>query len=203
LETRFGEVHFFKKDRAVSMAMVLMLDSIGTPIRWAGVHKAMGYYASGKVIYELGESRFELHGGQCRETGERSLISSSSIVMIRGRHQMPHKADRVALTKQSLFSRDRNLCAYCGGLYKEEQLTVEHIQPTSRKGATTWMNVVTACRSCNVRKSNRTPEEAHMPLLYAPYIPNRFEGFILRNRRILVDQMQFLLASVPRHSRLL
>jgi 5-methylcytosine-specific restriction endonuclease McrA len=65
------------------------------------------------------------------------------------------------------------------------------------------MNVVTACRGCNVRKANRTPEEAKMPLIYAPYVPNRFEGFILRNRRILTDQMQFLLASVPRHSRLL
>ncbi len=41
-----------------------------------------------------------------------------------------------------------------------------------------------------------------MPLLYVPYAPTRHEGFILANRRILVDQMQFLLAGVPRHSRL-
>ena len=41
-----------------------------------------------------------------------------------------------------------------------------------------------------------------MPLLYAPYVPSLWEDFILRNRRILADQMEFLLASVPRTSRL-
>ena len=43
---------------------------------------------------------------------------------------------------------------------------------------------------------------AGMPLLYVPYVPNRHEAFILANRRILADQMAFLLAGVPRHSRL-
>jgi hypothetical protein len=42
-----------------------------------------------------------------------------------------------------------------------------------------------------------------MPLLYAPYIPSLWEDFILRNRRILADQMEFLMAHVPRSSRLL
>jgi hypothetical protein len=185
------------------VALVLMLDSVGTPIRWAGIHKALAYYASGKIVTELGEARFTLRGGVNDETGEVSEMSANSIVMIRGRHQMPIGADKVSLSKLSLFRRDCNSCAYCGGLFKEDDLTMEHITPSSRGGRQGWMNLVTACRSCNVRKGNRTPEEAKMPLLYAPYVPNRFEGFILRNRRILADQMQFLLASVPRHSRLL
>jgi hypothetical protein len=41
-----------------------------------------------------------------------------------------------------------------------------------------------------------------MPLLYVPYVPSRHEHFILRNRRILADQMEYLLAGVPRTSRL-
>jgi 5-methylcytosine-specific restriction endonuclease McrA len=65
------------------------------------------------------------------------------------------------------------------------------------------MNVVTACRPCNHRKSSRTPEQAHMPLLYTPYVPSLWEDFILRNRRILADQMEFLMAHVPSSSRLL
>ena len=60
------------------------------------------------------------------------------------------------------------------------------------------MNVVTACRACNHRKSNRTPEQARMPLLYAPYVPSLWEDFILRNRRILADQMEFLMAHLPK-----
>ena len=55
----------------------------------------------------------------------------------------------------------------------------------SRGGRDTWMNVVTACRACNEKKSDRTPELAGMELLYLPYIPNRAEYLILTNRRII------------------
>jgi hypothetical protein len=41
-----------------------------------------------------------------------------------------------------------------------------------------------------------------MTLLYLPYVPSLHEDMILRGRRIVVDQMEFLLASVPRSSRL-
>jgi hypothetical protein len=41
-----------------------------------------------------------------------------------------------------------------------------------------------------------------MSLLYVPYAPSRHEHFILRNRRILADQMEYLLAGVPKSSRL-
>ncbi len=59
--------------------------------------------------------------------------------------------------------------------------------------------------ACNGRKGNRTPEEAHMALLYlpyVPYVPSLQEDMILRSRRIVADQMEFLLASVPKSSRL-
>ena len=79
---------------------------------------------------------------------------------------------------------------------------MEHIIPLSRGGRQSWMNLVTACRSCNTRKGSRTPQQAGMPLLYVPYVPNRHEHFILRNRRILADQMEFLMAHLPKSSRL-
>lgn len=59
------------------------------------------------------------------------------------------------------------------------------------------MNVVTACRPCNQRKSGRTPEQARMELVYAPYVPNKAEYLILCNRQILADQMDFLARHVP------
>jgi 5-methylcytosine-specific restriction endonuclease McrA len=71
-----------------------------------------------------------------------------------------------------------------------------------QRGLDHWMNVVTACKACNHRKGNRTPEQARMPLLFAPYIPSLWEDFILRNRRILSDQMEFLTAHLPRNSRI-
>ena len=41
-----------------------------------------------------------------------------------------------------------------------------------------------------------------MELVYLPYVPNRAEYLILTNRRILVDQMEFLAQHVPAQSRL-
>lgn len=106
------------------------------------------------------------------------------------------------LSNTKLFARDRNVCAYCGKVFHADELTREHIIPLCQKGQTSWMNLVTACRSCNHRKGPRTPEQARMPLLYAPYVPSIWEDFILRNRRILADQMEFLRMHVPKTSRL-
>ena len=117
---------------------------------------------------------------------------------------MPNRAWRQtpALSNPKLFVRDRHVCAYCGGEFHVDHLTREHITPTSRGGLDSWMNCITACRACNGRKGNRMPEEARMSLMYLPYVPSLHEDMILRGRRILADQMEFLLASVPRNSRL-
>ena len=180
---------------------ILIVDSHGQPVRWAALTRAARYYASGKVVNDLGECRFSMNGGLQELSGERSRVVSSSIVMIRGRHRSPLGRAHVGLSKYRLFARDRHVCAYCGTRCAEADLTVEHIVPVSRGGRHEWTNVVTACRSCNTRKGNRRPEEAHMPLLYVPYAVCRNEGFILSNRRILADQMAFLQATLPRHSR--
>jgi len=180
---------------------ILIIDSQGQPVRWALMQRCARYYASGKVVTELGDSLFGMAGGHQEATGLRSEFITSSIVMIRGRHRIPLGHAHVGLTKHRLFARDRQVCAYCGDHFAESDLTVEHILPVSRGGRHEWTNVVTACRSCNTRKGNRRPEEAHMPLIYVPYAVCRNEGFILSNRRILADQMVFLQASLPRHSR--
>jgi hypothetical protein len=87
-------------------------------------------------------------------------------------------------------------------MFPISKLTRDHVVPFSRGGRDVWMNVVTACRSCNERKSDRTPERAGMELVYLPYVPNRAEYLILTNRRILADQMEFLAQHVPAQSRL-
>lgn len=184
-----------------SSPRILIIDSHGQPVRWAVLPRAARYYASGKVVTDLGDSLFSLAGGLQERSGRRSEFITSSIVMIRGRHRIPYGHAHVGLTKHRLFVRDRHVCAYCGGTFADADLTVEHIVPVSRGGLLTWTNVATACRSCNTRKGNRTPEEAHMPLLYVPYAVCRNEGFILSNRRILADQMAFLQVSLPKHSR--
>ena len=182
---------------------VLKLSGQGLPQSWISLEQAVTHYAAGEVRWEIGAQVALFRGGHNAVTGEQSQIAVSSIIGTRG---VPHINPfdlRPSLTNAKLFTRDRNICAYCGGRFHEEDLTREHIVPFASRGLNHWMNVVTACRPCNHRQGPRTPEQAHMPLLYAPYVPSLWEDFILRNRRILADQMEFLMAHVPKSSRLL
>jgi len=182
---------------------VLKLSAQGLPQSWITLEQAVIHYAAGEVRWESGGEVAVFHGGHNARTGQQSIIRVNSIIGTRGVPNINPFNLRPSLTNSKLFARDRNVCAYCGGLFHESDLTREHIIPFAQKGIDTWMNVVTACKPCNHRKSSRTPEQAHMPLLYTPYVPSLWEDFILRNRRILADQMEFLMAHVPRSSRLL
>ena len=181
---------------------VLQLDVSGRPQAWISAKDAAILYASDGVAWTLGETFFVLRGGTQRRTGLQSRIEVHPIVAVRG--NVPSRAWRQApaLSNPKLFARDRSVCAYCGRRFHVDELTREHIVPTSRGGVDSWMNCITACRPCNGHKGSRLPEEAHMTLLYLPYVPSLHEDMILRGRRILADQMDFLLASVPRSSRL-
>ncbi|GAP37067.1 HNH endonuclease [Piscinibacter sakaiensis] len=181
---------------------VLQLDVSGRPQSWISAKEAAVIYASDGVAWTLGEAFTVLRGGLQRRTGLQSRIELHPIIAVRG--AVPSRAWRQtpALTNAKLFARDRHVCAYCGGRFALDDLTREHIVPTSRGGQDHWMNCITACRPCNGQKGSRLPEEARMTLLYLPYVPSLHEDMILRGRRILADQMEFLLASVPRSSRL-
>ena len=187
---------------ARNLMEVLQLDISGRPQAWISAKEAAVIYASDGVAWTLGDAFYVLRGGTQRRTGLQSRIEVHPIIAVKG--SVPSRAWRQtpALSNPKLFARDRGICAYCGHRFHFEDLTREHIVPTSRGGHDTWMNCITACRPCNGHKGNRLPEELSMSLMYLPYVPNLHEDMILRGRRILADQMEFLLASVPRHSRL-
>ena len=183
--------------------LILTLDTHGVPHRWITWQHACYYYAKNQVAWTLGEHAFTVHGGLNRMTGVRSEITASSIIAVKGKAMAMKSFNQVPpLNNRELFHRDRQICAYCGTMLAISKLTRDHVKPFSRGGRDTWMNVVTACRACNEKKSDRTPELSGMELLYLPYVPNRAEYLILTNRRILVDQMDFLSQHVPAQSRL-
>ena len=179
---------------------ILKLDASGTPNKWVTYEEVAFHHAKGNILWTLGDL-MTLRGGHNNE-GIQSTLDVPSIMAVRGRMKMRQRSI-IPLEKQSLFRRDRHTCAYCGNVFHEDQLRMEHIYPHARGGKLVWSNIVSACEPCNSRKACRTPEEARMPLLYVPYVPDAFEGFILTNRRILADQMEFLMAGVAKHSRLL
>jgi hypothetical protein len=183
--------------------LILTLDVQGQPHRWINWQHALFYYAKDLVAWDAGDACLTFHGGISRLTGQRSVIVANSIIAIKGRALGGRsQLQTPPLSNRELFLRDRHHCAYCGAEFNSARLTRDHIKPISQGGADTWMNVVTACRSCNQRKGGHTPEQARMLLLFAPYVPNKAEYLILSNRNILADQMDFLAHHLPERSRL-
>ncbi len=181
--------------------LILRLDIAGTPIRWIPWQDAVCLYTRELVAWTAGENAFTFHGGVARRSGQRSSITVHSIIAVkhskRGRHP---KRNVPPLSNHELFRRDARLCLYCGREFNEYGLTRDHVIPLSRGGRDVWSNVVSACKSCNTRKGGRTPEQAAMPLLAIPYVPNWAEFLALSNRRILADQMEFLKSQFNRNN---
>ena len=171
------------------MHTILRLDVAGQPRGWFTVHEAISAYAKGDVIYGIGETLPPYFGGVQRLTGLRSRIDLQPIVAIQGRIIQGFSPP---LCNRTLFRRDNHRCLYCGQQYSRADLTRDHVLPTSRGGTNRWGNVVAACKRCNWQKDDRTPEEAHMPLLAVPFKPNPFEWHFLAKDRILTDQMDYL-----------
>ena len=78
----------------------------------------------------------------------------------------------VRFSRRNIFERDRNTCQYCAKKMTKSDLTIDHVVPRSKGGRDTWENLVLACVKCNVRKGNRTPSDAHMPLVRNPVKPS-------------------------------
>jgi len=89
-----------------------------------------------------------------------------SVIRLHRYVQAPYKG--VTLTRQNIFKRDNFECQYCG---TRKDLTLDHVVPSSKGGQHTWINLVTACKRCNARKGDFTPEEAEMLLNKRPLKP--------------------------------
>ena len=92
---------------------------------------------------------------------------------------IPYKS--VELTRQNIFKRDNFECQYCG---TEQNLTLDHVVPSSKGGKSTWNNLITACKTCNAKKGDFSPYEAGLTLNSKPYKPSYimfirdFSGFV-------------------------
>ncbi|MCS6868523.1 MAG: HNH endonuclease [Thermus sp.] len=96
---------------------------------------------------------------------------------------------RIPLNRRNVLRRDRYTCQYCGR--QGGELTVDHVLPRSRGGKGTWENLVAACRPCNLKKGDRTPEEAGMRLLKSPRAP-RAPLFLAELKEVPEDWRPYL-----------
>lgn len=182
---------------------VLQLDIQGTPQAWISLEHAAVHLATRSVAWVDGDGPLAtLRGGFNVARGCQSVIDVHPIIALYGASKVNLFDIVPAFSKAKVFRRDRHTCAYCGQRFAERLLSCDHIVPQARGGAWSWMNLVTACGACNGRKADRTPEQAGMPLVYLPYVPSRFEDFLLEGRHIRADVHEWLAARLPRGSRL-
>jgi 5-methylcytosine-specific restriction endonuclease McrA len=90
-------------------------------------------------------------------------------LIIRLLNYISHKMKNFRVNRQRLYKRDNNECAYCGS---KKELTIDHIIPKSRGGKNSWSNLITCCLPCNLKKGDKTPDEAKMPLRFMPKTPS-------------------------------
>ena len=139
------------------MGQVLVLNASYEPLNITTWRRAMVMMIKGKAESLEQDTSREIRRGTHLPT----------VTRLRQYVHVPFR--QLPLTRRNLFQRDHQTCQYCGS--RDQPLSIDHVVPRSRGGSDTWENVTTACLSCNVRKGNRTPKEASMPLHRAPHRP--------------------------------
>jgi 5-methylcytosine-specific restriction endonuclease McrA len=96
-------------------------------------------------------------------------IAIPEIIVLMKYNKLPTRD--VKYSRENVFHRDHYTCQYCGNVFHVKELTVDHILPRDLGGRTLWNNITTACKPCNNKKANKTPEKAGMVLLHKPTKP--------------------------------
>ena len=138
---------------------VLLLNQNYEPLNVCHVRRAV-------VLVDKGKAEILENGMRYIRTMTRHVSAPSVIRLI---YQVRRPIPLRRLSRKETFQRDKFRCQYCG--VESHDLTLDHVVPRQKGGRHEWTNVVSACKSCNHRKGNRTPPEAGMPLRTVPAPP--------------------------------
>ncbi|MDD3149406.1 MAG: HNH endonuclease [Candidatus Gastranaerophilales bacterium] len=109
---------------------------------------------------------------------DNTAMPTPSVIKLTQYVAVPYR--ELPFSKKNILIRDKYTCQYCGK--KSSYLTLDHVFPKSRGGATSWENIVAACPKCNCKKANKTPKEAGMKLLNEPKKPKgKYNYFLIKN----------------------
>jgi len=141
----------------------LLLNASFQPLQVISWQKALQLFFSGKV--------------EIVESSEQEIRSVTMTIrmprVIRLIKYLPpnQRKNIVRFNRNNVFLRDHHTCQYCGQKPGTHRLTLDHVIPVVKGGPKSWENIVSACRPCNLKKGERTPEEAGMRLRSTPRQP--------------------------------
>jgi len=145
------------------MDTILVLNADYTPLNLTSFKRALALVLKGKA--EI------IKNAQDVIRSERMCYNKPLIIRLL--HYIRSKIRSFRVNRSRIYKRDGHECTYCGS---KKQLTIDHIIPKSRGGDNTWSNLITCCLPCNLKKGDRTPEEAGMPLRFRAKVPNLFQS---------------------------
>src|ERR671936_1770647 len=130
------------------MQHVLVLNASYEPLNVCSVRRAhvLGFQGKAEVIEELDQPL----------TSATDTYPWPHVIRLVAYVRVPRAVQR-KISRRALFARDGWRCVYCGTA--NGRLTLDHVLPRSRGGASVWENVVTSCSPCNLRKGNRLLHE--------------------------------------------
>jgi hypothetical protein len=79
-----------------------------------------------------------------------------------GNAKVFHRKLRYAISgavQQKIWRADEFQCVYCGAKMGDTLLTIDHFVPLELGGVNNQTNFVSACRACNKKKGDSTPEQ--------------------------------------------
>jgi 5-methylcytosine-specific restriction endonuclease McrA len=139
---------------------VLVLNQDYRPVTVCNVQRAFGLLFLDKAELVTNANGLYYH------TVSRSF-PVPSIIRLNRFVNIPYRG--VVLSRQNIFKRDGFRCQYCGA---GDNLTLDHVVPKSRGGSSDWGNLITACKNCNSKKGDFTPQEVNMIFSRAPFKPS-------------------------------
>ena len=165
------------------MARVLVLNATYEPINVCTLRRAAVLLLKEKA--ELLEQR----NGDVLHS-EHMALERPDVIRLVNYVRIPREAHRRKITRRAVLARDSWTCQYCGST--KSGLTVDHVIPRSRGGASTWDNIVAACATCNRKKGNRLPREIHMHPKTTPKPPAPTVFIQVASPKIPANWQQYL-----------
>jgi len=156
------------------MKKALLLNADYTPLHFISDARAFSLVFKGRAeILDMG-GKPSVWGDEVFRTPNISFNVPATIRLLQ---RINRKWKPPRFRKKAIFNRDDWRCQYCQTELHRSNITIDHVQPRSRGGASSWKNCVASCKSCNRIKANKTPNEAGMPLLKQPVEPTPFHFF--------------------------
>ena len=163
---------------------MLVLNATFEPINVCTVRRA--------VVLLLKEKAEVIEHGDWELRSATRSVTRPVVIRLVSYVRVPRDTHRRKITRRAVFARDDWTCQYCGA---RSNLTVDHVVPRSKGGASSWENIVASCAPCNLRKGNALPRQAGMRLQRQPRTPSPHVFIHVASPTIPAAWQQYLAAA--------